>query len=303
MAIEQVAPELDRIVSQDQEIEELGKGYSIAEGPLWHAGGGYLLFSNIRDNLRLKWKEGEGITVDGENTNQANGLTWDAQGRLVICEGGARRMTRREADGSITVVADNYEGVKLNHPNDVVVKSDGSIYFSDPGVSDPELDMDFSGVYRVSADLSTIDLLVRDCVLPNGLCFSPDESVLYIDDSMGVSTNQDDMFRSVGNIRAFDVQPDGTLTNDRVFYELRVDRSGIPDGMKVDVEGNVYCTGPGGVWIFDPSGKHLGTILTGAEQTTNCAWGGDDLRTFFITTIDALYRIQLKIPGLAIPGG
>ncbi len=301
MPIEQLSPALDRIVSQDQKIEELGKGYNIAEGPLWHTDGGYLLFSNIRDNLRLKWAPDGSITTDAENTNEANGLTWDQQGRMVICEGGARRMTRLEADGSVTVVADRYQGTRLNHPNDVVVKSDGSIYFSDPGVFDPELDLDFSGVYRVPPDLSAVTLLVGDFVLPNGLCFSPDESILYIDDSMGVSKNDDDMFRSVGNIRAFDVQADGSLANDRVFCELRSDRSGIPDGMKIDVEGNVYCSGPGGVWVLDPSGNHLGTILTGADQTTNVAWGGADLRTLFITTIDGLYRIELKIPGLPTP--
>ena len=301
MTIEQLSPELERIVSQDQEIEELGKGYSVAEGPLWHKGGRYLLFSNIRENRRLKWAAEEGVTLFQEATNGANGLTWDPQGRLVACEGGARRMTRLEADGSITVVADNYEGTSLNRPNDVVVKSDGSIYFTDPGAPDPELDMDFCGVYRVSPDLSAVTLVVRDFVLPNGLCFSPDESILYINDSTGVLRREDDMFLSIGHLRAFDVRSDGTLTNDRVFSEMRAERSGIPDGMKVDVEGNVYCTGPGGVWVLTPTGEHLGTILTGSQQTTNCAWGGDDWRTLFITTIDALFRIQLKIPGMAVP--
>ena len=301
MPIEQLSPELDRIVSQNQEIEALGRCYNIAEGPLWHKSGGYLLFSNIGDNQRLKWASQEGITVEGENTNGANGLTWDQQGRLVICEGDARRVTRMETDGSTTVVADRYEGTRLNQPNDVVVKSDGSIYFTDPGAPDPELDMDFCGVYRISPDLSTITLLVRDFVLPNGLCFSPDESILYIGDSEGVSKNEDNMLRGIGHIRAFDVSPDGGLTNGRVFCEMRADRSGIPDGMQVDVEGNLYCTGPGGVWVLDPSGKHLGTILTDADQTTNCAWGGGDWRTLFITTRDTIFRIQLNIPGMPVP--
>ena len=168
MPIEQLSSELDRIVSHDQEIEELGRGYNVAEGPLWHKSGGYLLFSNIGDNRRLKWSPQGSITVHGEGTNGANGLTWDQQGRLVMCEGDARRMTRLEADGSTTVVADRYEGTKLNNPNDVVVKSDGSIYFTDPGEPDAQWDMDFCGVYRVSPDLSTITLLVRDFVMPNG---------------------------------------------------------------------------------------------------------------------------------------
>ncbi len=301
MSIERNSPEMDRIVSPGRDIEELGKGYNIAEGPLWNKNEGCLLFSDIRNNRTMKWTSQHGMSVSRESTNGANGLTWDRQGRLVICEGDARRMTRLQSDGSITVVADSYEGTKLNHPNDVVVKSDGSIYFTDPGAPDPELDMDFCGVYRVSPDLSSTTLLVRDFVLPNGLCFSPDESILYISDSTGVSRREDNMFLSVGHIRVFDVRPDGSLTNGRVFSELRADWSGIPDGMKVDVEGNVYCTGPGGVWVPGPSGNHLGTILTGAEQTTNCAWGGDDWRTFFITTFDSLYRIQLNVPGVPVP--
>ena len=312
MPIEQVSPDLKLIVSQNQEIEELGRGFQIAEGPLWHKNGGYLLFSDIRHNRRMKWAHPEGITVFREATNEANGLTWDQRGRLLACESGARRVTRLEADGQITVVADKYEGTKLNHTNDVVVKSDGSIYFTDPAVAvksdgsltlmDPDLDLDYCGVYRVSPDLRDVTLLVRDFLLPNGLCFSPDESVLYIDDSVGVSQREGNMFfRSIGHIRAFDVRPNGSLTNGHVFCEMRADWSGIPDGMKVDVEGNLYCAGPGGVWILDPSGKHLGTILTGADQTTNCAWGGDDWRTLFITTLEAVFRIQLKIPGMPVP--
>jgi gluconolactonase len=292
---------MDRIVSQGRDIEELGRGYSIAEGPLWDSNEGCLLFSDIRNNRTMKWTAQAGMSVSRESTNEANGLTWDPQGRLVICEGGARRMTRIESDGTITVVADNFEGTKFNHPNDVVVKSDGTIYFTDPGAPDPELDMDFCGVYRVSPDLSDLTLLVRDFVLPNGLCFSPDESILYVNDSTGVSRREDNMFLSVGHIRVFDVSSDGSLANGRVFGELRADRSGIPDGMKVDVEGNVYCTGPGGVWVMDSSGNHLGTILTGSEQTTNCAWGGDDWKTFFITTFDGLYSIQLNIAGVPVP--
>jgi gluconolactonase len=288
-------------VSGDQETEELGTGYDLAEGPLWYKEGGYLLFSAIRSNRRMKWAPQEGVTLFREPTDNANGLTRDLQGRLIACESSSRRMSRLEADGSITVVADRYEGKRLNSPNDVVVKSDGSIYFTDPGM-DTGLDLDFAGVYRVSADLSAVTLLVRDFVIPNGLVFSPDESILYINDSVGaLDRRPDDMFHSIGHIRAFDVQADGTLANGRVFCEMRGERSGIPDGMKVDVEGNMYCTGPGGVWVIDPSGRHLGTILTGAPQTTNCAWGGDDWKTLFMTTMDSLSRIQLKIAGMPVP--
>lgn len=295
MPIEQVSPELERIVSVDQEIEELSEGFGgssgPAEGPLWWSEGGYLLFSDIHNNRRMKWEPGSGVTLFQEPTNFANGLTRDVQGRLMACEHETRRVTRTEPDGSITVVANNYRGTRLNRPNDVVVKSDGSIYFTDPGAPSPELDLDYSGVYRVSPDLGTLTLLVRDFVTPNGLAFSPDESILYINDSRR------------GHIRAFDMQPNGTLAlaTDRVLCELKGERPGVPDGMKVDIEGNVYCGGSGGLWIMDPSGKHLGTIVHGEAATTNMAWGGDDWSTMFFTTWNTLGRIQLKIPGMPVP--
>ena len=300
MPIEQVLPELERIVSRDQEVEVLGTGYVGGEGPLWWHEGQFFLFSEVRGNRRRKWSAGEGVTLVQEPTNNANGLTRDPQGRLITCEGGARRVTRAEPNGSTTVIANEYHGLPLNRPNDVVVKSDGSIYFTDPGGPSPDTDLDFAGVYRVSPDLGAINLLVRDYVLPNGLAFSPDESILYINDSQGLRV-RDDIFRSIGHIDAFDVRSNGMLANRRVFCELRGELSGIPDGMKVDVEGNVYCTGPGGVWVMDANGKHLGTILTGVEHTTNIGWGGEDWKTLFITTPETLARIQLKIAGMPVP--
>ena len=248
MAIEQLAPELERILALDQEAEELGSGYDLAEGPLWWKEGGYLLFSDVLHNRRMKWAPGEGVTVFREPTNYDNGLTRDPQGRLIACERGGNNpldpvhhVTRLEPDESVTVVANNYRGMRLNRPNDVVVKSDGSIYFTDPMTFNIYSELDFCGVYRVSPDLGTINLLVRDYVTPNGLAFSPDESILYINDSRRQ------------HVRAFDMQPNGllNLASDRVFCELKGDVPGAPDGMKVDVEGNVYCTGPGGVWIMD----------------------------------------------------
>ena len=292
MPVEQVSPELEHIVSPDQEIEELGRDYQIAEGPIWYKEGGYLLFSDIRNNRRMKWAPGEGVSLFRQPTDEANGLTRDPQGRLVACEHATRRVTRLEHDGRITVVADRYQGKRLNSPNDVVAHSNGGIYFTDPAfpgiVSPAEVEQEFKGVYRADPDGSVI-LVVSDFEAPNGLVFSPDESILYIDDSLK------------GHIRAFDVQADGSLANGRVFHELKGERPGLPDGIKVDVEGNVYCTGPGGVWVLTPLGKHLGTILTGAEQTTNCAWGGDDWKTLFITTRNTLARISLKVPGIPVP--
>ena len=300
MPIEQLQPELDRIVSSDQEIEELGSGYGgangPAEGPVWWKDGGYLLFSDIHNDRRMKWAEGQGVTTFSEPTNQANGLTWDLQGRLLACEHASRRVTRMDPDGSITVVSNSYQGRQLNRPNDVVVKSDGCIYFTDPWTSQApaqQWDLGFSGVYRVTPDLGTITLLLDDCVVPNGLAFSPDESLLYINDTRR------------GHIRAFDMLPNGTLAKatDRVFCDLRGDRDGVPDGMKVDVEGNVYCGGSGGIWVIDPSGKHLGTIAHGQPATTNLAFGGDDWQTLFFTSRNTVGRVQLKIAGVPTPAG
>ena len=297
MPIERLSADMDRIVSPDQELEELSSGYLAAEGPVWWKEGDYLLFHEVRGNRRFKWAPkrgdhgGAGIFVVQGHTNNANGMTRDNQGRLIICEYGTRRVTRLEDDGTSTIVADRYEGKRLNHPNDVVVGSDGSIYFTDTSLNEPGLDLNFDGVYRVSPDLGTITLLVKDCPFPNGLEFSPNEKTLYIADTK----------RS--HIRAFDVRSDGTLANGTIFCNLQGERPGHPDGMKVDSEGNVYCTGPGGVWVIDPSGKHMGTILTGANQTTNCAWGGDDWKTLFITTYDALLSIRLEVPGVPVPRG
>ena len=299
MPIEQIAPELEHIVSLDQEIEELGTGYGMAsgpaEGPVWWKEGGYLLFSDIGNSRRMKWAPGEGVSVFHEPTDNANGLSRDPQGRLIACEHGTHRVTRLEPDGSITVIANNYQGKPLNCPNDVVIRSDGSIYFTDPpvyqGPPPGQTDLDFAGIYRVSPDLGTLTLLIRDFIYPNGLTFSPDESILYINDSR----------RS--HIRALDVLPNGALAlaTDRVFSDLKGEGQGVPDGMKVDAEGNMYCGGPGGIWVIDASGKHLGTIVHGSPITTNLAWGDDDWKSLYFTTWNALYVIRLKVAGIPVP--
>jgi gluconolactonase len=296
MPLEQHAAGLERIVDAEQRIEELATGFGgpagPAEGPLWWHEGDYLLFSDIGNNRRMKWTPDGGVSVVQESTNEANGLTRDRQGRLLACEHLTRRVTRQDPDGSLTVVAYNYHGRRLNRVNDVVVKSDGSIYFTDPGMGRIESELDFCGVYRVAPDLGSIHLLVRDFVTPNGLAFSPDERILYVDDTRR------------RHIRAFDLGPTGLLEleTDRVFATLHDDRVGVADGMKVDVEGNVYCTGPGGIWIFDPAGTHLGTIVTGA-QTTNVAWGDADWQTLYFTTWSTLGRIRMRIPGIPVPRG
>jgi gluconolactonase len=215
------------------------------------------------------------------------------QGRLVACEHDSRRVTRQELDGSLTVIANSFQGRRLNRPNDVVVKSDGCYYFTDPsGPMVPEQwDLNYPGVYRVTPDLGTMSLLVNDFVGPNGLAFSPDESVLYINDSRR------------GHIRAFDLLPNGTLAKqtDRIFVDLRGDEPGVPDGMKVDVEGNVYCGGAGGLYIMDPKGKKLGRIVHGAPATTNLAFGGDDWETLYFTSRNHLGAVKVKIAGIPVP--
>src|ERR1700731_1074013 len=200
--IEQLAPELEKIISTSEPIQHLADGFGgaqgPAEGPLWWEEGGYLLFSDIHNNRRMKYQPGSGVSLFLEPTNRANGLTRDLQGRLVACEHDSRRVTRQEADGSITVVANSFQGRQLNWPNDVVVRSDGCIYFSDPWSSPaaPEQwDLQYSGVYRMTPDLGTLSLLADDFILPNGLAFSPDESVLYINDTRR------------GHIRAFELLP------------------------------------------------------------------------------------------------
>jgi gluconolactonase len=297
--IEQLAPELAKILSASEPIQHLADGFGgaqgPAEGPLWWKEGGYLLFSDIHNDRRMKHEPGKGgASLVLEPTNRANGLTRDLQGRLIACEHDSRRVTRQEADGSITVIANSFQGRRLNRPNDVVVKSDGCIYFTDPWTSPaaPEQwDLTFSGVYRVTPDLGTLSLLADDFVLPNGLAFSPDETLLYINDTRR------------GHIRAFELLPSGMLAKhtDRVFADLRGSEPGVPDGMKVDVEGNVYCGGAGGIWIMDRQGKQLGRVLHGAPATTNIAFGGDDWKTLYFTSRNHLGAVKVQIPGVPVP--
>ena len=295
--IEQFDPALDKIISASEPIKELASGFGgdlgPAEGPVWIKEGGYLLFSDIHNNKRMKYTPGQGVSVFLEPTNRANGLTRDLQGRVLACEHDTRRVTRRELDGSLTVIAASFQGRRFNRPNDVVVKSDGAIYFTDPGgpAVPEQWDLTHTGVYRVSPDLGTLTLLVNDFIVPNGLAFSPDESILYINDSRR------------GHIRAFDMAPNGTLAKqtDRVFADLRGADPGVPDGMKVDVTGNVFCGGSGGLYILDSTGKKLGRIVHGQPATTNLGFGGDDWKTLFFTSRVHLGSVNLKIAGIPVP--
>jgi gluconolactonase len=303
MPIEILADAMKKVVGAQQDAEELGSGFGgpngPTEGPVWWKEGGYLLFSDIHGSRRMKWEPGSGISVDKEGTANANGMTRDREGRLVVCHHFSRCVDRVEADGKTTVIADNYRGLKLTRPNDVVVKSDGSIYFSDPPPRPPLTppdhtpELDIAGVYRVSPDLGQINMIVRDFVNPNGLAFSPDEKVLYINDSN----------RHCKLIMAYDVEVNGMVDrgSGRLFCDMKGDdRPGGPDGMKVDIECNVYCTGPGGIWVISPQGEHIGTINT---RAVNMAWGDDDWMTLYFTGPTTINRIRLGIPGISVPAG
>ena len=295
--IESLAPELDRIIGTSEPIRELAAGYGgdtgPAEGPLWWAEGRYLLFNDIQTARRMKYTPGQGTSVAMEKTNEANGITRDLQGRLISAEHLTRRVTRYEPDGSITVVANSFQGKRLLRPNDVVVKSDGAIYFTDPGgtAAPEQWDVTISGVYRVSPDLGSMSLIIDDMVRPNGLAFSPDETTLYVADSRR------------RHVRAYDVLPNGTIGKEtsRVFADLGGPEPGVPDGIKMDTAGNLYSGGGGGLYIIDSKGKKLGRIVHGQPATTNVAFGGDDWKTLYFTTRSTLFSVNVKIAGVPVP--
>ena len=286
-------PEFRRIIPGEAAVERLGTGFQFTEGPVWNTKGGYLLFSDIPADRIKKWTPKDGISDYRVPSGKSNGLTFDKRGRLIACEHANRRVSLTEEDGTIVTIASHYEGKKLNSPNDVVVKSDGSVYFTDPPyglnpvfgtLEEPELP--FYGVYRWSPDGDYLSLLVEDSV-PNGLAFSPDESLLYIADT------------EMSHIRVFDVKDDGTATNGRIFAEIDGEPL-APDGMKVDSEGNVYVTGAGGIWVLNPEGKRLGIIRT-PELPANLCWGDSDWKTLYLTARTSLYRIRLNITGIPVP--
>lgn len=282
-------PEFARLFPQNAQIERLATGFQFTEGPLWFAEERYLIFSDIPANKIYKLTPEGQATIFREPSNNSNGLTRDRQGRLIACEHLSRRVTLTEKEGAIAVLADTFQGKKLNSPNDVVVKSDGSIYFSDPpyGIEPEQQEQPCQGVYRIPPDRAEIVLVADDFLTPNGLAFSPDEKTLYVDDSE----------RKI--IRAFDVRADGTLCNSRIFHDMKTSKPGLPDGMKVDVEGHIYCTGGGGIWVFDSRGDRLGTIVT-PEVPANCAWGDDDWQSLYITAQTSVYKVRTNIPGIAV---
>jgi len=268
--------------------EQIATGFQFLEGPVWHPDG-YLLFSDIPAGRIYRWTLADGATVWREESGNSNGLTLDHENRLLACEHGNRRVSRTEHDGQVVAVAESYEGRRLNSPNDLVVASDGSIIFTDPpyGIEEHQREQPLNAVYRLAQD-GQLERLFDDFDRPNGLAFSPDGSVLYVGDARR------------RHVRAFEVADDGSFGNSRVFADMDHPQPGSPDGMKVDVEGNLYVAGATGVWVFTPDGTHLGVIVT-PERPANLAWGDADARTLYITARTSLYRVRTTTPGV-LPG-
>ena len=276
---------LDEIVESPAH-RRLATGFVFTEGPLWHPNG-YWFFVDVRRSIIYRLFPRRMPDIARENSGGSNGLTFDLEGRIAICEGDNRRITRMERDGSITVIADRWEGKRLNRPNYIICRSDGSLYFTNPGgrIDPSQREIDFSGVHRIMPN-GDVTAVVTDMDYPNGLAFSPDESVLYVANT-----------RPSMHIAAYDVNPDGTVSNGRVFADMS---STEPDGMKVDSLGRVYCTGPGGCWVFEPDGTHLGIIRL-PEIPANCAWGDPDYQTMLFTARTSVYSMRMKTPGARMP--
>ena len=302
--VERLDPAVDALLASDAKIEMLASGFTWAEGPVWVANGNYLLFSDVPQNVIFRWKEGEktvpfmmpsGYTGTKPRGGEpgSNGLTLDSKGRLVLAQHGDRQIGRREPDGKVTTLARLYNYRRFNSPNDLVYKKNGDLYFTDPpyglegNTNDPQKELTFQGVYRLKPD-GKVDLLTRDLSFPNGLAFSPDEKKLYV----AVSDPK------AANIWVYDVDEKGLLQNGKIFFSaqhLVEGHKGLPDGMKVDLAGNLWATAPSGVLIITPEGKHIGTLATGVA-TANCAWG-EDGSMLYICADKSLCRIKTLSKG------
>jgi gluconolactonase len=293
--IDRRAPGLDEIVGADPPLDQIAHGITFGEGPVWDRRRRRFLFTDIIGDTIWQWVAGVGREALVHPSSHANGMTFDREGRLVVAGWSARTIWRIEPDGAFTTIAARYQGKKFNSPNDIVVRSDGTIYWTDspgglviPGMvgEDLQRQLDVQGVFCLTPS-GEVHLAIDDCVYPNGLAFSTDESLLYVNDTR------------LGIIRAFDVGPDGSVGKGRLFHQLTGNEPGVADGMKVDVRDNVYCTGPGGIHIMDRSGTLLGRLLL-PGHCTNLAWGDDDWRSLYVTTYHSVVRTRLNVPGVAV---
>jgi gluconolactonase len=304
MAVDLRSERLAQLVDPDVEVEQLVWGCWFTEGPVWNPDGQFLLFSDVPANTRRRWDERDGVRrIVARPTNKANGMTLDGEGRLVVCEHETSVVARMDADGTGSnreVIASHYEGRELNSPNDLVVRSDGSVYFTDPTSGRMDADhglerppqLDFKGMFRIPPEGGETQLLADDFDAPNGLCFSPDESLLYVNDT------------ARSHIRVFDVRSDGSLANDRVFADniyigtwdpvLSPKKGGYVDGMKCDEHGHIWVTGPGGIWILAPSGEHLGVVRT-PQSAGNLHWGGPNWDWMFVCANAGVFRFPTKV--------
>lgn len=305
--IERLDPALDALLAPDAVVENLGSGFNWSEGPVWVPALGALLFSDVPENRVYRWKDGEGIAVHLEPSGftgaqyngrerGSNGLTLDPQGRLTLCQHGDRRVARLAPDGQgFETVVDRFEGQRFNSPNDLCFDRAGNLFFTDPPYglpADTKQEIPFQGVYRLGAD-GRLTVIARDMSRPNGLALSPDERTLYVASSDGAEPW----------VKAYALNADGSVAASRIFFDgteliKRTGRRGGFDGLKVDVHGNVWTTGPGGVLILSPEGRHLGSILT-SRFTANCAFGDADHQTFYITADESLLRVRTKVKGAA----
>jgi gluconolactonase len=300
-SIVRLDPGLDALVPASAKIEKVAGGFGFTEGPLWFPEG-YLWFSDVTGNVVRQWGPDGKISVilqpgGGENKEAPagsfigpNGMIHDKDGAVLLCQHSNRDIVRIAKDRTVSKFLDKFEGKRFNSPNDLVYKSDGALYFTDPPYGllkqddDKKKEVKFNGVYRYAN--GKLQAIIKDLTRPNGIAFSPDEKTLYISNS--------DEKRRVW--MAYDVKPDGTVANGRVFFDVTAEKeTSNPDGMKIDTNGNIYAAGPAGIWVFSPDGKHLGTIKPG-ENPANCTWG-DDGKTLYITAETSIYRIKLAATG------
>jgi gluconolactonase len=288
------------LVDPESEVERLGTGFTFTEGPIWNSEGEFLLFSDMPGDVRRRWSREAGVEEVMRPSNKGNGMVYDADGNLLVCEHVTSSLVRERPDGTREALATHFRGKELNSPNDVVTRSDGLIYFSDPwygrmpgfGV-ERDRELGFQAVYRLPHGGGELELAVAEdeFEMPNGLCFSPDESLLYINDTP----------RAL--IKVFDVAADGSLSNGRLFFDgigSGIIEEGIPDGMKCDARGNIWVTGPGGVWVISSEREHLGVIEI-PENVGNIAWGGPAWRTLYMPSSTSLYRIETKVASARLP--